>query len=142
MIVQTMRLLSFEGRATRRAFIGIVGPLVALEVGYVAWLERTAPDGLGDSPWFWPSFIALFAPMALAAPTIFRRMHDLGHSGVLIFLAGVALRVVVAAFAWAGLPEAENPVLLAGFGAGLIYLAVTRGTPGENQFGPVPVATD
>jgi uncharacterized membrane protein YhaH (DUF805 family) len=141
-VLQFMRLLRFEGRANRRAFVGVVGPLVALEVSYLVWLERIAPDGLGDSPWFWPSFVALFVPIALAAPTVFRRLHDLGHSGVWVFLIGVALRVVVAAFTWAGLPEAENPVLLAGLGAGLAYLALALGTPGENQFGPAVVAAD
>lgn len=133
-----MRLLSFSGRATRRTYIGVVGPLVAIEAAYVTWLEWIAPHGLGDSPWFWPSFLALFAPIGLAAPTVLRRAHDRGHGGVAIFLVGAALQLVVAAFKWAGWPEAENPVLLAGIGAGLTYLAVARGTPGENPFGPPP----
>lgn len=114
---------------------------MALEASYVLWLENVYPDGLGDSPWFWPSLLALFAPIALAAPTVLRRLHDLNHSGISIFLVGVALRVVVALFAWAGLPTAENPVLLAGFGAGLTYLAAARGMPGENGYGPATLAT-
>lgn len=134
--LQAIQLLSFKGRSERSQFGWIVGPLVALEAGYVAWLESIAPDGLGDSPWFWPSFFALFLPMALAAPTIVRRLHDLGHSAIMIFFVGIGLRVVVTGLAFAGLPQAENPVLLVGFGAGLMYLAFARGVPGDNQYGP------
>jgi uncharacterized membrane protein YhaH (DUF805 family) len=62
--------------------------------------------------------LALFAPMGLAAPTICRRLHDVGYGAIWIFLAGTALQVLVAAIVIAGFPEAENPVLVTGSAPG------------------------
>lgn len=132
------RFWDFEGRAGRREFILRGLPCVVFEVGYIAFLEAVAPDGL-DSPFLLvPGFILLMAPMILAISPIIRRLHDLGRSALWAFAFAVVLRLLVAAAKWAGFPEAENPIFLIGIGGGLMYLALARGEDRENDFGPAP----
>jgi uncharacterized membrane protein YhaH (DUF805 family) len=133
---KTGGLLSFNGRAERKEFAAVAGPLVLFE-GALVWLsEMLAPDGLGDTPWFWPYLLLVFAPIALVAPVVVRRLHDLGRSAIWAFLFGTAANLLTVLLVWAGLPEAENPVLLAALSGALIYLVAAPGHAGDNQFGP------
>lgn len=131
------RVVSFGGRAGRKEFAAIATPLIVFEVA-VIWLGEALELQTMPAPWFGLVIFLILAPIALIAPVVLRRLHDIGQSGIWIFLFGTAANVASALVVWAGLPEAENPVLAATIGAGLLYLAAARGNPGDNRFGPAP----
>jgi len=129
-------LLSFDGRATRKEFLLVAGPLVLLEVVLVAALYRYMPEGLRGNVLFWPVALAFFGLPALALPTFVRRLHDLGRNGIWLFVVTFGLRVITTITNWLGFAWMETGIYALGFGLGLLFLASARGEEGQNSYGP------
>jgi len=129
-------LFSFDGRATRKEFLLVAGPIVFLEVVLVAALYRFLPEGLRGNALFWPVALAFFALPALALPTFVRRLHDLGLSAIWLFVVSVGLRLFTTITAWIGFEWIETGIYALGFSIGILFLASARGKPAPNAYGP------
>ncbi|RTL72173.1 MAG: DUF805 domain-containing protein [Hyphomicrobiales bacterium] len=142
-----LQLVDPRGRANRRDFLHAAIALFALQCLCLAGIALFDPQAQGL--WLLPVNLA-FAYMACAATS--RRLHDLGHSAWWM-PAAVAIWVVVGFVTAFGLAlilghHALAPgepgflltfaCLLAAPLAGALWLHLTPGDGGSNQFGPPP----
>lgn len=132
--------LSLEGRAGRREYNLVLWPMAA---GFPALIFRDMrvrnSDGwisLGDGLFMVGGFMLLaFFGMVVTA----RRLHDIGHSAAWIFIFMFVLKLVYALYERMPLGLLRDVVLgvpLACGAAVLIFLAIKRGEPDTNVFGP------
>jgi uncharacterized membrane protein YhaH (DUF805 family) len=124
-----------DRRGGRREFALIAAPTLALEAGYIWFLETAWPQGPGDSAWAVPAFLALFLPIVVIMPLIVRRLHDVGRSAIWIFVVGLGVRIMMTTVKGTGLGRFENEVGLSLLGAALFYLALLPGDKHENAYG-------
>lgn len=132
--------LSLEGRAGRREYNLVLWPMAA---GFPALIFRDMrvrnSDGwisLGDGLFMVGGFMLLaFFGMVVTA----RRLHDIGRSAAWIFIFMFVLKLVYALYERMPLGLLRDVVLgvpLACGAAVLIFLAIKRGEPDTNVFGP------
>lgn len=132
--------LSLEGRAGRREYNLVLWPMAA---GFPALIFRDMrvrnSDGwisLGDGLFMVGGFMLLaFFGMVVTA----RRLHDIGRSAAWIFIFMFVLKLVYALHERMPLGLLRDVVLgvpLACGAAVLIFLAIKRGEPDTNVFGP------
>ena len=136
-------LLSLEGRASRREFWLVVGPVLLWNAGLIGALEVLAPDGVKALPAALAVLIfGMMAPDFLGIAAIARRLHDLGQSAMWICGAGLAVRIAQAAYRWIPAGLGRLVIIVAGtlaFGACIAWLGGKTGVPGPNEHGPDPL---
>jgi uncharacterized membrane protein YhaH (DUF805 family) len=128
---------SFGGRSNRAEYVTIMVPVVVL-MGSV-WHFRF---GGGNAIASYASLIVGFLlPGILGLAVIFRRLHDFGIGFTLAFFPLLAVCTWAAREIFVGnLQVGERPgwAMIAALGTSLSALAILRGIPGKNRFGPEP----
>ena len=151
-------LFGLRGRITRTDFwVGLIALVGITTLAVLLGGNRVRGGGLGE---FFAvvTAIAVFSPFCLVA-IIVKRLHDLDRSAWhVVVLSAVLLLAAVAAMAYWGLQEGSiveewqyfwklTFYVTAGLAAAwlgylIVKLGFTRGTPGPNQFGPDPLASE
>jgi uncharacterized membrane protein YhaH (DUF805 family) len=151
-------LFGLRGRITRTDFwVGLIALVGITTLAVLLGGNRVRGGGLGE---FFAvvTAIAVLSPFCLIAIVV-KRLHDLDRSAWhVVGLLAVLLLAALAAMAYWGLQEGSiveewqrfwtlTFYVSAGLAAALLaYLIVklgfTRGTPGPNQFGPDPLASE
>jgi len=137
-------LLSFKGRAGRREFWVIVGPILVWNVALISALEAVAPHGIKNIlAALLVLIFGMMAPDFLGVTAISRRLHDLNRSAWWIYGLGIVARLAQSTYKGSSDVVARTGVLILAVllaGAAIGYLGLRKGDPGKNQFGPAPSA--
>lgn len=130
-------LFTYNGRINRAQYWTAVVIYIAAMVvlGLISYL-------IGMAMLFFILAVIVYIPMIVSGVMVgIKRLHDRDKSGwwLLVFY------LLPAVLSWAGLAIGANFIFsLASFAVsiwGLVELGFLRGTPGPNQYGPDPLAT-
>lgn len=134
--------LSLEGRAGRREYNLLIWPMVA---GFAVILtggigdQRAGREPTIESVLGLVGAVMLLSTIGIVA--VGRRLHDIGRSVVWIFAVATVLKLAHALqerMPPGGLRDVVFGAPLVGVGVALVVLAVKRGEPDTNIFGPPP----
>jgi len=133
------KYFTFSGRASRSEFWywWLFTMIVQFVFDLIGNLSGASPILLGTT-----STLVLGVSAALWIPSITvmsRRLHDIGRSGWWQLLA-LGTLVLGGGLGWLGLSTIPAVIVVMAGAVVLFVWTVRRGTPGDNRFGPDPLA--
>ncbi|MDP3658600.1 DUF805 domain-containing protein [Phenylobacterium sp.] len=134
------RFLFAEGRADRREYWLVAAPLVVWITSHAIYLETRWPEGPADGEQGFAGFLfRFFVAFPFLISIVARRLHDLGHS---ILLVSAIMPVVLIVHSFDEDMEAGWLKILlvslqfAFYAAGLLTLGLLKGQQAENEHRP------
>ncbi|TFU03207.1 DUF805 domain-containing protein [Polymorphobacter arshaanensis] len=143
MVEPLKKYATFSGRARRKEFWWFyLLCVLAIVVLCIAFALLSAGDAMGVAALLLIPILALFVPLVAVQV---RRLHDVNRSGWWL-LGSVVLGALSGGIDATKLPQTEPLAVLLvalaqlGFGILILVWLCSRGTIGENRFGPDPLA--